>query len=737
MFSSRVASTFTLNRLSFNCRSTILGKAIPASRPPISLRSSICLYTTKSLNPVPDHPSKPFYITTPIFYVNAVPHVGHLHSAVLADTFKRYHELKGRKALLSTGTDEHGLKASYLGTIQEAAEGAGLTPIELCDSVSHEFRKLFDVANVSYTTYIRTTEPRHAEAVKDIWNRLYEKGYIYKGRHEGWYSVSDEAFYPSTQVHTKTDEKTGEKYTIATETGKLVQWTTEENYKFRLSAFSDKLLQWLDENPDGMLNKKHLQHNVSVAPMDVFVQSDIEFTQMTNALSNVQLWCQRVDIMNGLSDLSVSRPRSRLQWGIPIPGDDSHVMYVWMDALTNYLTVTGYPWKDMSEANKAVSGWPADAHVVGKDILRFHAVYWPAFLMAAGLPLPKQIVAHAHWTQRKTKMSKSIGNVVDPFVAMKTFGTDTIRFYLMNDGGLVDDADYSNELVHERYRKMLAGQLGNLLNRTVSKALNPSMQIPRQPSLENAHGDDKALHFKLNVVAKAVDEAMTAYKTPQAIGAIFDVLAEVNAHFQSSAPWKLVKDPSQKDRLDTVLWYALESTRMAGILLQPFMPTKAAEILDRLNIRPDERTWDHAQLGKGWQTEREVCMLRAEASPTARISISGKVPRKQIKIPSKGIKGSHRYRLGTVALREIRRYQKSTEPLIRRLPFQRLVREIAQDFKPDLRFQTTAIGALQEASEAFLVSLFEDTNLAAIHATRVTIQPKDIQLAHRLHPRIS
>ncbi|KAI1305412.1 methionyl-tRNA synthetase, partial [Mortierella claussenii] len=533
------------------------------------VRLSSALYTTQTSTTTLDSTdNKPYYITTPIFYVNAVPHIGHLHSAVLADTFKRFQEMKGRQAMLSTGTDEHGLK------IQQAAQTAGVKEIELCDQVSQRFRDLFDAANISYTTFIRTTEPRHAVAVKELWDQLWSKGYIYKGQHEGWYSVSDEAFYASTQVEERTDEKKGEKYHVAIETGKLVEWTTEENYKFKLSAFAEKLSEWLDQNPDAILPKSRHQE--------------------------VQGW-----LSSGLSDLSISRPRSRLTWGIPIPGDDSHVMYVWMDALTNYLTVTGYPWKDISDSQKKVTGWPADAQVVGKDILRFHAVYWPAFLMATGLPMPKRIIAHAHWTQMKMKMSKSIGNVVDPFEAMEEFGTDTIRFYLMNDGGLADDADYSHELVRERYRKLLAGQLGNLLRRSTSVALNPSSKIPAAPSMNDTHRDDKALHLKLQVLPRVYDEAMSNYRTTHATQAIFDMLSEANAHIAHCRPWELVKDPAKKDRLNTVLWYDMESTRLAALLLQPIMPTKASEILDQLSVKKDERSFEYAQLGRGWQTDAD------------------------------------------------------------------------------------------------------------------------------------
>ncbi|KAG0345375.1 methionyl-tRNA synthetase [Podila humilis] len=553
-----MASTFTLRRLPLRCRSSLLGKQFLSSHF-TSRRVSLYSYSTQHA----DQTKKPYYITTPIFYVNAVPHIGHLHSAVLADTFKRFQELKGSKALLSTGTDEHGLK------IQQAAMRAGMPELQLCDQVSQRFRELFDAANISYTTYIRTTEPRHAAAVKHLWEKLWDGGYIYKGRHEGWYSVSDEAFYASIQVEERTNEKTGEKYHIATETGKLVEWTAEENYKFRLSAFTEKLSEWLEQNPEAILPKS--RH------------------------AEVQNWLKM-----GLSDLSVSRPRSRLTWGIPIPGDNSHVMYVWMDALTNYLTVTGYPWIGMDENDKAVCGWPADAQVVGKDILRFHAVYWPAFLMAAELPVPKTIVAHAHWTQGKTKMSKSIGNVVDPFTAMKEFGTDTIRFYLMNDGGLEDDA---------------AGQLGNLLSRSTSAALNPSAKIPTRPSMEKVHPDDLALHVRMQRLRQDVDEAMSSYRTNLATSAIFDTLAVANVNFSHNAPWKLAKDPNGQERLNTVLWYSMESVRLAALLLQPIMPTKSAEILDQLGIRSNERTWEHIAIGLGWQAENGARYLKSGNTP--------------------------------------------------------------------------------------------------------------------------
>ncbi|KAF9974641.1 methionyl-tRNA synthetase [Actinomortierella ambigua] len=505
----------------------------------------------------------PVYITTPIFYVNAVPHIGHLHSAVLADTLKRFHEMKGRTVMLSTGTDEHGLK------IQQAASAAGVSEIELCNNVSKRFKELFDAANISYTTYIRTTEPRHIEAAKTLWNTLLKNGYIYKGKHEGWYSVSDEAFYASTQVEERMNEKTGAKYHASIETGKQVEWATEENYMFRLSQFADKLNEWIEKNPNAI--------------------------QPPSRKTEVQEW-----IRAGLSDLSISRPKSRLTWGVTVPDDDSHVMYVWLDALTNYLTVTGYPWKDVSEKSIIEAGWPASVQIVGKDILRFHAVYWPAFLMGAGLAPPRQVVAHAHWIMNNMKMSKSIGNVVDPFDAMKDFGTDTIRFYLMNDGGLADDANYSSELIQGRYKKLLAGQLGNLLSRSTSEALNPTRRLPTQPTTFDNRS--QPLVLKLQQLRQTYNSYMKQCQVSRASAAVFDALAEANALFSQFEPWKLVKQQGEEAKVNEILWFSQETVRMAALLLQPIMPTKAAEILDRLGIADDERMWQHVEFGQGWKS---------------------------------------------------------------------------------------------------------------------------------------
>ncbi|ORY96367.1 tRNA synthetases class I (M)-domain-containing protein [Syncephalastrum racemosum] len=445
-----------------------------------------------------------------------------------------------------------------------------MSPIDFCDKVSDSFKRLCDTADISYTTFMRTTEPRHAKAVSELWKTLEKKGYLYKGKHEGWYAVSDEAFYTDSQVTKVKDESTGRQLTIANESGQVVEWTVEENYKFKLSAFQDRLLQWIDDNPKAIVPE--------------------------NRRNEVVSW-----IKQGLGDLSVSRLRSRLDWGIQVPGDADHTIYVWLDALTNYMTAAGYPWRSKEDMDK--SYWPANVHIVGKDIIRFHAIYWPAFLMAAGLPLPKQILAHAHWTMGKMKMSKSRGNVADPFELMDTYGPDAVRYYLVRDGGLADDADYSEEMIMRRYRKELAGQLGNLVMRSTSSTLNPAAVAPGKPA-GTINPADQSLHEKLVQLPSIFEDAFENREFNRALTSITDMLAEANKHFSDNAPWELVsKGESEQQRLDTVLYYAIESCRIAGTLLQPVMPNKMNALLNRLGAPADKRTLEHTRL---WETARPL-----------------------------------------------------------------------------------------------------------------------------------
>ncbi|KAK0542922.1 methionyl-tRNA synthetase, partial [Tilletia horrida] len=550
------------------------------------------------------HP-KPYFVSTPIFYVNAAPHIGHLHSDLVADVLARYHAWRQRgwspqvstgqnreqtQPLLSTGTDEHGLK------IQKVAEQAGEDPQKLCDRISQRFRDLAVAANLSEHRFIRTTEPQHAEAVKEIWRRLQDGGYIYKGEHSGWYAVSDEAFYTDQQVQERVDSKTGEKFMESIETGQRVEWTSEENYKFRLSLFRDALLAW--HAPSQNQDPSAARYSTPLQPP----------SQHAALLAELQA--------GELADLSVSRPRSRLHWGIPVPDDDEHTIYVWIDALVNYLTVTGFPWAGAEGPHGEGSAWPADVHVVGKDIVRFHAVYWPAMLMAANLPLPRHIVAHAHWTMDKAKMSKSRGNVVDPFVALQQFrprlsltaaaaklengretsegSVDILRWYLMRVGGnLATDSDYSETLLWEYHRKYLQGQIGNLASRAVApkvlqRLLPPASSTAGQTSEEveevlvrspqPVHAEDAALEAQIRGLAEVFDTHMQRFELSKALQAVHDVVASANELISRLEPWAPTSTP---ETIARAVYYSTETLRLAALLLgSTVMPERMSVLLD-------------------------------------------------------------------------------------------------------------------------------------------------------------
>ncbi|TPX50025.1 methionine---tRNA ligase [Synchytrium endobioticum] len=473
--------------------------------------------------------TKPAFVSSPIFYVNSVPHIGHLYSMVVADVLKRFHELQGAQVIYSTGTDEHGLK------IQEAARKAGKPPSLFCDEISASFVSLAKRANVSYTDFIRTTEPRHSTAVSALWTRLLEKGYIYKGHHEGWYSISDETFYPASQIEdvVSTDGR-GSTYKIARETGQRVEWTREENYKFRLGSMRDSLLQWLHTNPEVIVPKPRYS----------------EVLKFVDSMPQSQE-----------SDLSISRLKSRLQWGIPVPNDSDHVVYVWLDALTNYLTVTGYPWIDNSSGthtNEKRDAWPATWHVVGKDILKFHAVYWPAFLIAAGLPPPERLVVHAHWLVDHVKMSKSRGNVVKPFKLLDDFGVDAVRYFLVRDGGLVDDAEFSLSTLRKRKCKDLADQLGNFSLRCTASSMVPDGVVPHPGDHTD---DDWPLLCQLKDLHNTTTTHLSNAQLSQYLETVSNLVSEANKYWQSSQPWKL---DSSSPRLNTIVYLALETCRVAA-----------------------------------------------------------------------------------------------------------------------------------------------------------------------------
>lgn len=438
------------------------------------------------------------------------PHVGHLYTIILADILKRWAKLRGDdKATLLTGTDEHGLK------IQKAAQKADTDVKSFCDQHALQFKTLCDAANISYDRFIRTTDEDHKEVVRYVWDKLNRFGYIYETTHEGWYCVSDETFYPESQIQKVLDPSTGMTKIVSCETGKEVEWTSETNYHFKLSAFQESLLQHYRENPGAIVPKQ----------------------RMTSIVKEIE---------SGLKDLSISRPTSRLSWGIRVPDDESQTIYVWLDALFNYLTMTGYPFTD---GHDPITIWPPDCQVIGKDIIRFHTIYWPAFLMALNLPLPKRFLSHAHWTMNNEKMSKSAGNGVNPFFAMDRYGIDGVRFYMAYNGGIVDDAMYENGLVAETYNHLLKGGLGNLVQRVfkskhlnvleavqlaggdheLGKLLNYLSWNQDKLSYQTIYENLKSQYERLGSVRDSADECMREPDPRKAVQAIVELIGDVRA----------------------------------------------------------------------------------------------------------------------------------------------------------------------------------------------------------------
>eukprot|EP00542_Grammatophora_oceanica_P012259 CAMPEP_0194034746 /NCGR_PEP_ID=MMETSP0009_2-20130614/7167_1 /TAXON_ID=210454 /ORGANISM="Grammatophora oceanica, Strain CCMP 410" /LENGTH=564 /DNA_ID=CAMNT_0038675793 /DNA_START=125 /DNA_END=1819 /DNA_ORIENTATION=+ len=483
-----------------------------------------------------DDGTSPFEITTPIYYVNDKPHIGHAYTSTACDVIARFMRLSGREVFFLSGTDEHGQK------VEQSAANKGQDPQAFVDEVSVNFRDLLELMNISNDAFIRTTSEEHKEAVKYLWNLLVEKEYIYLGTYEGWYSVRDECFYNESEL---VDGKAP--------TGAEVEWVAKEaSYFFKLSAFQDKLLEYFEENPDFIAPESRRNEVISF-------------------------------VKGGLRDLSVSR--TSFQWGVPVPGDDEHVMYVWIDALTNYMSALGYPSSDNFE-----KFWPAAVHVVGKDILRFHAVYWPAMLMAADLPLPKRLFAHGWWTKDGEKISKSLGNVIDPVELVNEYGVDQTRFFLMSEVGFGSDGDFSNDSFIRRVNSNLANELGNLCQRTLSMVFkNCNKAVPEE--IGELTPEDTALLNSARGLRERGGSFIAKQSIHRYIDTIVEVVSDTNKYIDEQAPWTLKKTDTA--RMATVLYVIMEVLRHVAILYQPVIPESANRILDQLQVPEDQRTFAH------------------------------------------------------------------------------------------------------------------------------------------------
>ena len=473
-----------------------------------------------------------FYITTPIYYPSANFHIGHCYTTIIADSIARYKRLAGYDVFFLTGTDEHGEK------IEKKAKENGVTPKEYVDKIVDNAKDLWKSLGISYDKFIRTTDEYHEKAVQKIFNKLYEQGDIYKGEYEGLYCTPCESFWTETQL---VDGK-------CPDCGRDVHIVKEESYFFKLSKYQDKLIKLYEEHPE-------------------FIQPESRKNEMLNNFINP-----------GLEDLCVSR--TTFNWGIPVTFDAKHVVYVWIDALTNYITALGYMSDDDSLFKKY---WPADLHLVGKEIVRFHTIIWPALLMALDLPLPKKVFGHGWLIIDGGKISKSLGNYKDPREYIDLYGVDAIRYFALREVPFGNDGTFSESALISRTNADLANILGNLVNRTISMSYKYFDGIVLEPTCKE--GMDIDLINSVSNLYKIVDEKMEELHISEAIDAIFDVLRKCNKYIDDTTPWILAKDETKKDRLATVLYNLLESIRICAILLSPFMPTSVDKILYQLNTK--------------------------------------------------------------------------------------------------------------------------------------------------------
>ena len=489
--------------------------------------------------------NKSFYITTPIYYPSAKLHIGHAYCTTIADSVARYHRLAGDDVFFLTGSDEHGQK------IQQKAEEQGITPLEYVTPIVKGFQNLWKMLNISNDDFIRTTEKRHEKVVQEIFRRIYAKGDIYKGSYTGLYCTPCESYWTEHQL-----DENG----CCPDCGRPVQPVSEEAYFFKISKYADRLLEFIEANPD-------------------FIQPVSRRNEMINF------------IKQGMEDLCISR--TSFDWGIPVPIDDKHVIYVWFDALTNYLTPIGF----LDDPEKFNKFWPADIHLVGKEIVRFHSIIWPCILMALDLPLPKQVYGHGWLVVNGSKMSKSVGNVVDPIGLIEEFGADTIRYFLLREINLGQDGNFSRDALIQRINSDLANDLGNLLHRTLNMVgkFQQGVVLPAEGRSEI----DESLISDAMASVKTFDEGMADMKISNVIKSVWGFISRANKYIDETAPWALAKDPEKKQELANVMYNLMESLRIISVLIEPFMPSTAEKIWQQLNmpekfadIRLDDiKTW--------------------------------------------------------------------------------------------------------------------------------------------------
>jgi methionyl-tRNA synthetase len=478
-----------------------------------------------------------FYVTTAIAYPNGPPHIGHAYEAIATDAIARFMRLEGYDVLFLTGTDEHGMKMLQTATKEKLAPG------ELLERNVPRFKAMVERLDCSNDEFIRTTEERHHRASIGIWQRMEAAGDIYLDKYSGWYSVRDEAYYDADETRLNEDgERVGPQ-------GTPVEWVEEESYFFRLSAYQEKLLDLYARHPDYVLPKERLNEVVSF-------------------------------VRGGLQDLSISR--TTFDWGIKVPGNPKHVMYVWVDALTNYITAVGYPDVDSQKFRRY---WPADLHVIGKDIVRFHAVYWPAFLLSAGVEVPRRIFSHGFLFNRGEKMSKSVGNVIDPFALADAYGVDQLRYFFLREVPFGQDGNYSHEAIVNRINADLANDLGNLAQRSLSMVARQLGGVLPKPG--PLSGSDQEILAAADGMMNKAREAMKTQQLHQVLNAVWAVIAQANRYFAGEAPWALAN--TDRVRQGTVLYITAEVLRQVAILSAPFMPASASKLLDFLAVPAGER----------------------------------------------------------------------------------------------------------------------------------------------------